>query len=230
MVVRCAKCGEELLGAVNRCWRCGTPVVSRPGDALLPPVRRPPINPPPDGPPGAMPPAGNAATEVVVAALVDAPVPGPADATAAACGTADTPVVARRVGSPFAATAAMPATGQAPPPTAFPALPARYPRHSASVGGATAALVLGILSLVASFFTAGALVIAALGLAMGVWGLYSTRRGLAIAGIVLCCIALAMASFTGVVALYEMQHGYKPWATPSAVDSVDDYGLDDVVK
>ena len=34
MSVRCAKCGEELLGAVNRCWRCGEVVLSAP-----PPVR-----------------------------------------------------------------------------------------------------------------------------------------------------------------------------------------------
>src|SRR3954471_6203119 len=26
--VRCSTCGEELLGAVNRCWRCGTAVVA----------------------------------------------------------------------------------------------------------------------------------------------------------------------------------------------------------
>jgi len=224
------------LGAVNRCWRCGTAVVSRPGDTLVPPVRRPPVNLPPDGPPGTMAPTDTATAEVVVATLGDAPGPGPADATAAAGGTADTPVVARRVGSPFAATVAMPPTGQAspvgqaPPPSAFPARPARYPRHSASVGGATAALVLGILSLIASFFTAGALVTAALGLAMGVWGLYSTRRRSAIAGIVLCCVALALASFTGVVTLYEMQHGYKPWATQFPANSVDDYGSDDPVK
>ena len=23
MAVRCSKCGEELLGPVNRCWKCG---------------------------------------------------------------------------------------------------------------------------------------------------------------------------------------------------------------
>jgi len=35
-------CGEELLGAVNRCWRCGELVESRP-DAEAPPVVAPPI-------------------------------------------------------------------------------------------------------------------------------------------------------------------------------------------
>jgi hypothetical protein len=44
MAVHCAKCGEELLGAVNRCWKCGQIFVRRPEMDGLPPVRmeRPP--------------------------------------------------------------------------------------------------------------------------------------------------------------------------------------------
>ncbi|MFM7842739.1 MAG: hypothetical protein ACKPEY_00715 [Planctomycetota bacterium] len=41
--VRCSKCEEELLGAVNRCWRCGSVFSSQlPADGQ-PPVRRWPI-------------------------------------------------------------------------------------------------------------------------------------------------------------------------------------------
>ena len=31
MAVTCAHCGEQLMGSVNRCWRCGRDVQSRPG-------------------------------------------------------------------------------------------------------------------------------------------------------------------------------------------------------
>src|SRR5688500_11619258 len=37
MAVHCAKCGEELLGAVNRCWTCGQIFVRRPEMDGLPP-------------------------------------------------------------------------------------------------------------------------------------------------------------------------------------------------
>lgn len=44
MTVNCAKCGEELLGSVNRCWKCGTEFASLPDPSALPPVRRvPPV-------------------------------------------------------------------------------------------------------------------------------------------------------------------------------------------
>ena len=43
MAVVCAKCGEELLGSVNRCWRCGQRAVSTPDAADAPPVRRSPV-------------------------------------------------------------------------------------------------------------------------------------------------------------------------------------------
>lgn len=60
MSVICSNCGEELMGAVNRCWKCGTPFVrsetvrSSPQDGhgstqtvqlQVPPVRRAPVLP-----------------------------------------------------------------------------------------------------------------------------------------------------------------------------------------
>src|SRR5262245_20875352 len=39
MAVHCARCGEELLGAVNRCWKCGQEFRARPTVEGLPPVR-----------------------------------------------------------------------------------------------------------------------------------------------------------------------------------------------
>ena len=41
----CSQCGEELIGAVNRCWKCGTSV-STAVQPAKPPVRRPPVTMP----------------------------------------------------------------------------------------------------------------------------------------------------------------------------------------
>jgi len=141
------------------------------------------------------------------------------------------PVVARRVGSPFAEPVAASGAGPAdrPPPakTHYVVTLPKYPRHMASVGGSIAALVLGILSLIASFYTAGAVITAIIGLFMGIWGLYSARRGPAILGILLCCTAIAIGGFNGVVWVYEYHHGYKPWDAPSPYEPLDGSGLED---
>ena len=39
MSVRCEKCGEELLGAVNRCWRCGQHIATPPSSTGGPPLK-----------------------------------------------------------------------------------------------------------------------------------------------------------------------------------------------
>jgi len=56
---------------------------------------------------------------------------------------------------------------------------------------------------------------AALGLALGAWGLSSPRRGPAILGLLLCLLALASASFTGAVGLYKQAYGHAPWEAPA---------------
>ena len=43
MRVRCQNCGEELIGAVNRCWQCGTAVAVLHHQAV-PPIRRTPVD------------------------------------------------------------------------------------------------------------------------------------------------------------------------------------------
>ena len=78
MSIRCAQCGEELLGAVNRCWRCGQ-AIEVPADGGVPPIVRAPV--PVRGPPSAAP---------LEAQLVD----GPPSAAASSV----------RGGSPFART------------------------------------------------------------------------------------------------------------------------------
>lgn len=163
--MKCEKCGEELLGAVNRCWRCGTKVELDAQAALHPPTEEP-------------------GEDIVIAAL----------AVPAARKEAATP-------SPVAPIS--------------PPRPSHLRRLTAAQGGAIAALVLGLMSLVTSFYTGLAAIPAALGLGLGAWGLFSPRRGPAILGLLLCLLALAVASFTGAVSLYKQAYGHAPWEAPA---------------
>jgi hypothetical protein len=137
----------------------------------------------------------------------------------------------RRVGSPFAESFTETIAGledaSITPTAQFEVRPARYPRVSAAGGGAIAALVLGLMSFVIGFFSVGAAVTALVGLMMGIWGLYSPRRGVALTGILLCCVAMAIAGFNGIVSLYEFQHGYKPWESPSQLEPLGDLTRED---
>ncbi|MEY4179806.1 MAG: hypothetical protein RLY70_3380 [Planctomycetota bacterium] len=49
MKAHCGYCGEEIMGAVNRCWRCGHHFAVSPAADGLPPVRRDPIPAPTGG-------------------------------------------------------------------------------------------------------------------------------------------------------------------------------------
>jgi hypothetical protein len=188
MAVHCTKCGEELLGAVNRCWRCGRTFAPSKGAHDVPPVRRSP------------PPAALATAEVVGEEVSD---------------TAE-PI---RRGSPFAESKqkvdSPSSRGPDRPATAAAhgsPLTTRYPTHLASAVGALLSFLLGLLSLFIAFaFPTGALITAAAGVGMGCWGLYSERRGLAIAGLLASCIALAVAGFNAAVDLYTFLHGVPPW-------------------
>lgn len=213
MAVKCSNCGEELLGAVNRCWKCGSAFVAPPMSANVPPVRRAPIMvlyPPSE--------SAGAETEIVLAQDGVEVV----SATTAEGGASKPPLPgalpARRRGSPFAddhtakLRANRPPAALARPPTRRSQAQVDYARNSAATGGAIAALLLGIFGMCGSYYVpAGALVTAVLGIGMGLWGLYSDRRGLAIAGLLLCCLTLAMAGFFGAIELYVFINGRNPW-------------------
>ncbi|MCL4207793.1 MAG: hypothetical protein KJ000_35355 [Pirellulaceae bacterium] len=212
MPVRCANCGEELLGAVNRCWRCGTKIASHWGEPDLPPVRQSPIAEPDDT-------AARDSTDVaepgsgVAASSEDEVYDAQLSAASQPPESAPSSQPARRVGSPFAGT---PTRLRRDADQSDTGRPVRLPGQWAAAGGAVAALVLGVLSLAASFFSVGALFLAMAGLPVGIWGLFSDRRGQAIVGMLLCCIALAISGFQAAALLYQLRYGVAPWETPTS--------------
>ncbi len=145
MAVHCSKCGEELLGAVNRCWRCGQTYALSPPNVPL-----------------AMP-AGAVGEQPVVAVVVENP------------------------GTEFV---------YKPPPrqTTAELIEARKAGLMA-MGGTVTSLVLGVSGAVLALFWPPAAIIAIIGLGMGIWGLSSPRRNLALVGMLICCLAIGIGAF-----------------------------------
>jgi hypothetical protein len=271
MPVHCAKCGEELLGAVNRCWRCGAALVPQTGPAGIPPIRRAPVEEPLDAAviddetsaesdrPNAesardeqangdtAPSEANAETAV---ATEDAAKNEPRENNAPRghkaqtnepnagepnAGVPNASAAAKsgvRVDPAHSAAAPKPAPKPAPttgtlttgtPGSRSPATSISYRGRTAALGGAIGAVALGALAIVSAvLFPLGGVLTAILGLAMGIWGLFSQRRLLAFAGIILCCLALATGAILGGIQLYDAAIGHKPWEEASEPDVWDD--------
>ncbi|HEX5106099.1 MAG TPA: hypothetical protein VFV87_19905, partial [Pirellulaceae bacterium] len=177
---------EELLGAVNRCWKCGQVFVRRPEADGLPPVR--------------MERAPAAAEPLEAIVLDDGPAGGEATGSATTTAVAASPVeppVAPRV-APLVQYVPKPI---APPVSTAQVVEARR-KGMMAMGGTIAAILLGVFALILSFFRAEAAVIALLGLCMGIWGLYSPRRSWALVGVLLCCLAIGLGVYRGANDLY----------------------------
>jgi hypothetical protein len=181
MAVRCTRCGEELLGAVNRCWKCGQQFQVRPTVDGLPPVR----------------------AEVVAAATAVGSLPAGEALEArvlddATDQSAAPPLVAT---APIAVLVA-PAQPLPPHPLATPRPPrprvVSQPTNIAAEGGAYAALLLGLFGLLLSWSLFYGALVALVGLLAGIWGIYSPRRNLALVGMLLCAIGMGLGTFTGV--------------------------------
>jgi hypothetical protein len=171
MAVQCAHCGEELLGSVNRCFRCGQTLVAHAGPTDLPPVRRPPIADPVDAPVAA----------ILVSDQVD---------------DESRNVPPMRTGSPFTSpSTTLPHTLQA----RFQNL-ASVPGPRASslapnlAGGFS--IGLGVIACVISYaFWPGGVGIALAGIGFGLWSLASHKRLLGTSGLVLSVIGFAVAVY-----------------------------------
>ena len=74
------------------------------------------------------------------------------------------------------------------------------------------------MSLILAFsFPIGGLLIAIFGIAIGTWGLSSQRRGVALSGLLLCCLCLAVAGFNTAVELHVHFFGRAPWESNDRV-------------
>jgi hypothetical protein len=223
MAVRCAHCGEELLGAVNRCWKCGREFAARPTVDGLPPVRiEAPL------------PAAVPATEPLEArVLEDEPAAGLAE-TAVLPGTSaresdeterrrdgETERIRGGVASdphtlPPPSSFPLPpnplATPAPPPPQPLPPMQRHVPPRPniAALGGAYSALVVGIFALALAPFRWEAAIVAFIGLIAGIWGIYSPRRNWALVGMLLCALAMGWGTYTGVNELWLYLNRYAP--------------------
>jgi hypothetical protein len=153
VAMKCSKCGEEMLGAVNRCWRCGQMF------AAAPPQTR--------------------AATMPVAAILAEQLSEPVDAN-----------------HPALETQPIGWTHQTPHPrlTTAELIDARRAGMMA-MGGTVTSLVLGLFATVLAIFWPPAAIVAVLGLAMGLWGLSSPRRNLALVGMLFCCLAIGIGAY-----------------------------------
>ena len=211
----CPRCAEPLMGAVNRCWKCGLDLRAATQ---------------PHTPPTSM----NQAEPLIVAEL--APEKTEAETDQAATSTATEPLPTQatgpayapepgqivgytpegltiRKGSPFAAGALLLPPQQAPKygAAARKKKPPGLQQAYASAGGAIAAMVLGTFGLIIAPFRFEGAIVGALGLIMGIWGLYSPRRGWALFGLILCCLAIGLGMYTGALWLFRTINNATPW-------------------
>lgn len=172
------------MGAVNRCWKCGQMFAQRPEIDGRPPVR------------------ADAATvdQTPLEAVVlgdDAPLTGvemPASA-ATSIATAAPPIASPVIG------AVAPHVERIVRASTSDLIDAK--RNSLmAMGGTVGSLVLGLFALALAMFRFEAAIIALLGLVLGIWGLYSPRRRLALVAMLLCCLAIGLGSYTGAKQLY----------------------------
>ena len=206
MTVRCAHCGEEMLGAVNRCWKCGHQVSVSAELGELPPVRpqQEHIPLPVDASDMPMPLEAEVLPEEddsvhLLAALAEEHSPYSSDG-------AELPPISPQV------------VQHQPLPTRRDSMRGRgeyrHPAHhpTAATGGAMGSLLLGVVSIVVSWFTVSGMLLAVFGLALGAWGISSNRRKMAAAGMILCCIALTIGSMVAALWMYDNLYGGSPWA------------------
>lgn len=208
----CPHCNDELLGSVNRCWRCGQRVT------------------PPDFTRLVLAEEVTAPTAAELAVVVE---PEVASAVVQVALTADDLALASlkeppRRGSPFAFDTVLsgrppqePYLGNGPyqreakaalPPVLGPsaALPTQYRQNQGAIGGVVASLLLGLASLAILPFSIFGFVTALIGVACGVWGMFHERKGVAISGLLLCCLALA-------ISLYLMGFMLYDWLNPAGM-------------
>ena len=181
MAVYCANCGEELIGSVNRCWKCGQTVLSTPAGGM-PPVRTAAAKPASDvgATEAAVPETGVPASGVVVANLVDDQEAGATETPVVQRSSILSGIVARIRGTP--------------------------PAHWLAVGS----VLLGAITIVLGIFTGWAVILAAAGLGCGVAEIGSRKKSLAIVGMLICLLGLTVSSIRLTYDLFSFIRGETP--------------------
>jgi hypothetical protein len=192
MAARCSKCGEELLGAVNRCWKCGQAFALHPEMDGRPPVR---AEAPPD-------------TGRPLDAMVLEPGTKTSAASVGAPPSATIPVAAPRFIPPRRSSTAE-------------LVDARRAAMMA-MGGTVASIVLGIFAAGLAVVWPPVAVIAILGLAMGIWGLGSPRRNWALIGMLLCCLAIGLGAYGGARDTYRWVQTQRPISVDEPIEAPDE--------
>jgi hypothetical protein len=185
MPVRCATCSEEFLGAVNRCWKCGTAIVLNLEAFQTPPIRRAPVSlrPKPTKP---QPESGVATAELVDESASDSVQP-----TAQASG------LTRRRGNPFANE-----TNNA---VFVPAASEAMANADAAEKGVWIGLGVGLVAwMLAFFFPPAAIVVAIVAIGLAIWGLSSRRKAIAGAVLVLCVLGFVVGGYQSAKWAYDM--------------------------
>lgn len=188
MNVYCSRCHEEVLGAVNRCWRCGQSFsFPRSGEAA-PPQRR----------------ESSLAADAILAEVLDE-MP---DADVSRCREPSCSAVSCETAG-FAL--ALPTCSQ---PT-LPVIPCgSAPKSTLVLLTTSLALLLSLASLGLLWrFPAGGLALSLLGVAVGClalrWGGWRTGS----MALLTCCLAAWASSWMLAVALYVATHGVPPWSS-----------------
>ena len=93
-------------------------------------------------------------------------------------------------------------------PGLSPRIPGPPGHDPLAVAGAVTGILMGIFALGIAWMQSwisisAAVVIALIGFGMGIWGLYSKRRGWALFGILLSCAAIGLATYTGSILVYQ---------------------------
>jgi hypothetical protein len=181
---QCSNCGEEVLGAVNRCWNCGQLFALAGEFGQTPPQRSST--------------AGDS-DALLAEVLEEAP------------GAGEHPL---RRGSPFAENpgSVVPA-GCAIPRSNAAATVAGVRRPDWLVRmGPYASIAVGMIGLlICGRLPLAGLIASAVGLAAGRAALSGKRPGAAVAGMLLNCLVCSLSLFLLAVATYDSLHGVKPW-------------------
>ena len=184
MNARCSRCDEEVLGSVNRCWRCGQPFpLPRPADSV-PPQR----------------PECRETNEALLAEVLDSPV-----------GT-DVPTLC--CGSPAAETAdVFTDSPNRQLPNKRPSNPSTARQSPLVLALTSLALLLGLVSLaLLRNLPEASLTLSALGIVAGCLALRSGGLRAGSAALLMCCFAAWLSGFALAVHLYTATHNVPPWS------------------